>query len=108
LYLREGVAPNGERLLSAEFVKFVQTLAPAWKADGRPIYGGFFWLNGDGGYPVPKEMFYMAGAGGQFTMMIPSHDLVVVRLGHYRGSAPGERALKQALALLMEAVPKKN
>jgi len=108
LYLRDGVAPNGERLLTSEFVKFVQTLAPAWKADGRPIYGGFFWLNGDGAYPVPKEMFYMAGAGGQFTMMIPSHDLVVVRLGHYRGSTPGERMLKQALALLMEAVPKKK
>ncbi len=108
LYLRDGVAPNGERLLSSEFVKFIQTLAPAWKADGRPIYGGFFWLNGDGRYPVPKEMFYMAGAGGQSTMMIPSHDLVVVRLGHYRGSATGERTLKHALALLMEAVPKKN
>jgi CubicO group peptidase (beta-lactamase class C family) len=105
LYLRDGVAPNGERLLTSEFVQFIQMLAPAWKADGRPIYGGFFWLNGDGRYPVPKEMFYMAGAGGQSTMMIPSHDLVVVRLGHYRGSASGERTLKQALALLMEAVP---
>ncbi len=108
LYLRDGVAPNGERLLTPEFVQFVQTLAPAWKADGRPIYGGFFWLNGDGAYPVPPEAYFMAGAGGQWTMMIPSHDLVVVRLGHYRGSAPGERALKQALALLMEAVPKKK
>ncbi len=108
LYLRDGVAPNGERLLTPEFVQFIQTLAPAWKADGRLIYGGFFWLNGDGGYPVPKEMFYMAGAGGQYTMMIPSHDLVVVRLGHYRGSAEGEKALKQALALLMKAVPKKK
>jgi CubicO group peptidase (beta-lactamase class C family) len=106
LYLQDGVW-NGERLLTSEFVKFVQTLAPAWKADGRPIYGGFFWLNGDGGFPVPKEAYFMAGAGGQWTMMIPAHDLVVVRLGHYRGSAPGERAFKQALALLLEAVPRK-
>lgn len=105
LYLRDGLAPNGERLLTSEFVKFVQTLAPAWKADGRPIYGGFFWLNGDGRFPVPKEAYFMAGAGGQWTMMIPSHDLVVVRLGHYRGSGPGERAFNQALALLLEAVP---
>jgi CubicO group peptidase (beta-lactamase class C family) len=83
----------------------VQTLAPAWQADGRPIYGGFFWLNGDSRFPVPKEAYFMAGAGGQWTMMIPSHDLVVVRLGHYRGGTPGERAFKQALALLMDAVP---
>lgn len=106
LYLQNGVW-NGEQIVPEDFVTFVQTLAPAWKEDGRPIYGGFFWLNGDGGYPVPGEAYYMAGAGGQFTMIIPSHDLVVVRLGHFKGSAPGTRAFKQALALLMEAVPKK-
>ncbi len=107
LYLQDGVW-NGERLLTSEFVKFIQTLAPAWKADGRPIYGGFFWLNGDGEYPMPKEAYFMAGAGGQWTMIIPSHDLVVVRLGHYRGSTPGTRSFKNALALLMEAVPRKS
>lgn len=104
LYLQKGVW-NGERILPKSFVEFVSTLAPAWKADGRPIYGGFFWLNGDGGFPVPKEAFYMAGAGGQTTMIIPSHDLVVVRLGHYKGSGPGDGAFKKALSLLMEAVP---
>ena len=45
--------------------KFVSTLAPAWEADKRPVYGGFFWINGDGAFPVPKEAYYMAGAGGQ-------------------------------------------
>ena len=47
----------------------------------------------------------MSGAGGQQTLIIPSHDLVVVRLGHYRGQAAGARALGNALALLMDAVP---
>ena len=42
--------------------------------------------------PVPAEAYYMAGAGGQTTLIIPSHDLVVVRLGHYKGSAPGSEA----------------
>jgi len=28
----------------------------------------------------------------------------VVRLGHYRGAAPGERSFSAALALLMQAV----
>ncbi len=107
LYLQNGVW-NGEQILPKEFVTFVSTLAPAWKADGRPIYGGFFWLNGDGAFPVPKEAYYMAGAGGQTTMIIPSHDLVVVRLGHYKGSSPGDRAFKKALALLLEAVPRKK
>ncbi len=107
LYLQDGVW-NGERILPEGFVKFVSTLAPAWVADGRPVYGGFFWINGDGGYPVPKEAFRMDGAGGQKTFIIPSHDLVVVRLGHYKGEGPGIGSLKKALVLLMEAVPGKK
>ncbi len=107
LYLQDGVW-NGERILPQGYVKFVSTLAPAWEADKRPIYGGFFWINGDGRFPVPKEAFYMAGAGGQTTLIIPSHDLVVVRLGHYKGSEPGDKSFKRALALLMEVVPRRK
>jgi len=47
----------------------------------------------------------MSGAGGQKTMIIPSHDLVVVRLGHYKGTNDANESFKKALALLMEAVP---
>jgi CubicO group peptidase (beta-lactamase class C family) len=106
LYLQDGVW-NGERILPEGWSKFVSTLAPAWEADKRPIYGGFFWLNGDGSYPVPKDAYYMSGAGGQTTMIIPSHDLVVVRLGHYKGAAQGGASFRKALAILMEVVPKK-
>jgi CubicO group peptidase (beta-lactamase class C family) len=86
----------------------VSTPAPAWVGDKLPIYGGFFWINGLGQYPVPLDAYYMAGAGGQTTMIIPSHDLVVVRLGHYRGEGPGTIAFAKALRLLMEAVPRRN
>jgi CubicO group peptidase (beta-lactamase class C family) len=105
LYLQDGVW-NGERILPEGYTKFVSTPAPAWVADKRPIYGAFFWLNSDGRYPIPRDAYYMSGAGGQTTLMIPSHDLVVVRLGHYRGDAAGTGGFKKALALLMEAVPK--
>ena len=104
LYLQDGVW-NGERILPEGFVEFASTLAPAWEADGRPIYGGFFWINGTGSYPVPETAYYMAGAGGQSTIIIPTHDLVVVRLGHYKGAGPGGQALRNALAMLMDAVP---
>jgi CubicO group peptidase (beta-lactamase class C family) len=104
LYLQRGVW-DGERILSEDFVKFVSTLAPAWKADQRPVYGGFFWINGDGTFPVSKDVYYMNGAGGQRTVIIPSHDLVVVRLGHFKGEALAMKGLRNTLALLTEAVP---
>ncbi len=104
LYLQDGVS-NGERILPEGYVKFVSTLAPAWKADKRPVYGGFFWINGDGTFPVPREAYYMAGAGGQTTLIIPSHDLVVVRIGHFKGGARSNEGFRKALAILMETVP---
>ena len=104
LYLQDGVW-NGTRILPEGYVKFVSTLAPAWVADGRPIYGGLFWVNGDGAMPIPKDAYYMAGAAGQYTIIIPSHDLVVVRLGRFAGTRPGTASLNKSLALLMKLVP---
>jgi CubicO group peptidase (beta-lactamase class C family) len=107
LYLQDGVW-NGQRMLPEGFVTFISTVAPAWAADHNPVYGGFFWINGDGSYPVPRNAYFMSGAGGQKTMIIPSHELVVVRLGHYKGATEAETSFKKALAVLMEAVPQKK
>ena len=60
LYLQDGVW-NGERILPEGYVKFVSTPAPAWVADKLPIYGGFFWINGGGQYPVPRELLLHGG-----------------------------------------------
>lgn len=100
LYLQDGVW-MGERLLPEGFVDFVSTPAPAWD---EPVYGGLFWINGDSAWSVPTDAYFMAGGGGQRTFIIPSHDLVVVRLGHFRGNDAGMRTLDRALALLMEAM----
>ena len=107
LYLQNGVW-NGEQILPKGFTKFVSTLAEPWVADGRPIYGGLFWINGDGGFPIPKDAFMMIGAGGQFVTIIPSHDLVIVRLGHDKGAEKNDdlKSLNKAYTLLLDAVPK--
>ena len=105
LYLEDGVW-DGERILPEGYVEYASTLAPTWVSDGRLQYGGaFFWVNGQGSQGLPTSAFSMRGAGGQSTTIIPTHDLVVVRLGKYTGSGPGGRALNQAFELLMEAVP---
>ncbi len=101
LYLRDGVW-LGERLLPQGFAEFVSTPAPAWK---EPVYGGLFWVNGTGEYALPKEAYYMAGAGGQNTFIVPSHDLVIVRMGHFRGASEEMRdGLNEALRGILDAV----
>jgi CubicO group peptidase (beta-lactamase class C family) len=63
------------------------------------------WVNGDGGWPLPTSAFGMRGAGGQSTTIIPTHDLVVVRLGKYSAARFGGRALNAAFEMLIDAVP---
>ena len=101
LYLQDGMW-QGKRILPAGWTKVVSTLAPAWK---RPVYGGLFWINGDGAWNLPRDAYFMAGAGGQNTFIVPSHDLVVVRMGHQRGERVARRVTNEALRLLMEAIP---
>ncbi len=103
LYLQDGVW-NGERILPEGFVSFVSTVAPAWAADRRPIYGGFFWLNGTGALAVPTTAYYMLGAGGQLVLIVPSHDLVVVRLGFDKGEPFFATTVQRALRLLLQGV----
>ena len=85
-----------------------------WCPLGQPTNVQFmcflnFWINGGGQYPVPQRQVYdMAGVGGQITLIIPSHDLVVVRLGHYKGDVAGAAGFQKSLRLLMQAVPRQN
>ena len=99
LYLQDGMW-QGQRILPEGWSTFVSTPAPAWK---QPVYGGLFWVNGDGAWNIPKTAYMANGAGGQRTFIIPTHDLVVVRMGHYRGDRAGMKALNLALAELMRA-----
>jgi CubicO group peptidase (beta-lactamase class C family) len=104
LYQQDGMW-QGQRLLPEGWTQFVATPSTAW---ARPIYGGLFWVNGDGARPVPKSAYFANGAGGQRTIIIPTHDLVVVRMGHHRGDRAGMKTLDLALAELMAAVPERK
>jgi hypothetical protein len=46
----------------------------------------------------------MAGAGGQNVFIVPSHQLVIVRMGHFRGAGAARKATNEALRLAVEAV----
>ncbi|HEX7117417.1 MAG TPA: serine hydrolase [Longimicrobiales bacterium] len=79
LYLNGGVW-NGERLLSEEWIDFVRTPAPATAVRGN-FYGGQWWLVPDDRTDVPHDAYSTAGNRGQFVIVVPSHDLVIVRRG---------------------------
>ena len=100
LYLQDGMW-RGERILPDGWAQFVSTPAPAWK---RPEYGGLFWLNRIGTWNLPPDTYFAAGAGGQNTWIVPSRQLVIVRMGHMRGQGPARRATNAALDLVMKAV----
>ena len=79
LYLQNGVW-NGQRLLSESWITFVRTPAPATAATGN-FYGGQWWLVPDGRTDVPHDAYSTAGNRGQYVVVVPSHDLVIVRRG---------------------------
>jgi CubicO group peptidase (beta-lactamase class C family) len=102
LYLNDGMW-MGQRLLPEGFVKFASTPAPAWRT---PTYGGMVWINGDSAWSLPRDAYAFRGAGEQDVFIVPSHDLVIVRMGHYPGARQGFQDVRRAQALLMEAIPR--
>ena len=100
LYLQDGMW-QGQRMLPEGWTTFVSAPAPAWR---RPEYGGFFWLNRVRTWNLPEDTYLAAGAGGQNTWIVPSLDLVIVRMGHMRGQIAARRATNTALGLVVEAV----
>ncbi|MEM9548131.1 MAG: serine hydrolase [Bacteroidota bacterium] len=78
LYLRDGVW-NGERLLPEGWVEYTKT--PNASSNGR--YGSHFWTNASPKYykDAPEDMFSANGYEGQRVFIIPSKDLIIVRLG---------------------------
>jgi len=100
LYLRDGVW-QGERLLPEGFAELAAKPAPAWD---EPVYGGGFWLNRTGRAPLPRDAYWMGGRGVQRVIVVPSLELVVVRLGHTAGAETAEAGLHAALVLVQEAI----
>ena len=77
LYLNKGNW-QGEQILNEDWVEY--TVEPVEGSEGQ--YGAHFWLNAGGIYPdVPRDLFSANGFQGQHVFVIPSKDLVVVRLG---------------------------
>ncbi|WP_068862157.1 serine hydrolase domain-containing protein [Erythrobacter dokdonensis] len=79
LYLNDGVLPSGERILPEGWVKYVSTPSGP-QPDGPFGYGAGFWLmNKSKG--VPPDTFAAFGNRGQYVVIVPSRQVVIVRRG---------------------------
>ncbi|MGJ3231095.1 MAG: serine hydrolase domain-containing protein [Oceanicaulis sp.] len=89
---------RGRRLVPERFIDFMAEPAPAWsglywnmpgpKGWRDSIYGGQIWLNRhapEDAWPAPGDAVFMMGIGGQYVFVVPSLDLIVVRIGWTRG-----------------------
>jgi CubicO group peptidase (beta-lactamase class C family) len=99
LHLWDGMW-EGERILPEEWVDFVSTPT---RSDPRRNYGGLFWVNAGGSLPdVPRDAYWPAGFMGQNTVIVPSLELVVVRLGPSPGGS--DRYLNRVIAGVVAAL----
>jgi CubicO group peptidase (beta-lactamase class C family) len=99
LLLKKGMW-DGKSVLSENWLK--EAVSPAapfgtLRLDNDPqdrAYGQGFWLNqpvgsaqiGRAHKSLPDDAFYAKGYQGQYILVVPSEDLVVVRLGHDNAS----------------------
>jgi CubicO group peptidase (beta-lactamase class C family) len=91
LYLRDGVW-DGRRLLPEGWVDFARTRGPDANVD---VYGAQWWLTPSSGTGRPmrslivapglEDAFSAQGHEGQVVLVVPSKDLVMVRLGLFHG-----------------------
>ena len=72
---------QGKQLVSKEWIDFMVTPAPSSDVRGND-YGAHWWLVPDNRKgDVPADAYSSAGNRGQYVIVAPSHDLVVVRRG---------------------------
>jgi CubicO group peptidase (beta-lactamase class C family) len=108
LYLRNGIW-DGEQILPTGWVDFARTRAPP---PNNGVYGAGFWTNGIPSaapmqYPIlpgqPDSVFGASGVFGQLIIIVPTRDLLVVRLG--RSEAITYPVMKESLARIVGAFP---
>lgn len=106
LYLQDG-SWAGRQLLPEGWV--AASTAPVQVPTDEP-YGASWWLNSDADGTtrmpsVPADAFWASGNEGQQLVVLPSHDLVVARLGLTRGHGSTGWGLEPLLTGIIEATP---
>lgn len=97
LFLDNGKV-NGEQILNLDFINQMRT--PTEKSE--EIYGMGFWINNDN----PIKHYYFLGLQGQYIIMIPEHNMVIVRTGSYNNLPKNDRGRPDQVKFLVNETVK--
>jgi CubicO group peptidase (beta-lactamase class C family) len=100
LFLNKGMW-NGKQVISEAYVNAAISPAPISDGDSpNTMYGYQWWLTDYKGAPV----FYARGILGQYIFVLPSKQLIFVRLGHERGEKDANGELLDVPVYLSEVM----
>ncbi|MEW9799294.1 serine hydrolase domain-containing protein [Alteromonas sp. CYL-A6] len=88
LHLNNGRWGN-QQILPENWLTYISTPAPAQPGEGRPGYGAQWWLYNERFSELPDDTLAARGNRGQFLVIIPSRQLVIVRRGYDLAGQPG-------------------
>ncbi len=101
-YLRDGMW-NGRRVLPEGWSDFART---GGLEDDRDLYGAGFWVTSATQRDhMPADAFRMQGHEGQLVVIVPSKDLVIVRLGLFSDAGQNWGELGEWMGKLTAAFP---
>ncbi|WP_312176699.1 serine hydrolase [Chryseobacterium sp.] len=92
LFLNDGKAGD-QQILNPDFINQMRT--PTKKSE--EIYGMGFWINDDN----PIKHYYFLGLQGQYIIMVPEHNMVIVKTGSYNNLPKNDRGRPDQVKFLV-------
>src|SRR5690606_4023426 len=93
LYLQNGIW-NDQQILSSEFVQ--KSIEPRFADSSQYGYG--WWIENY----KNQAVYYMRGHLGQFVIVLPESDIIIVRLGHLKGLKTEENPHSEDLYIYID------
>jgi len=97
LFLNDGKVED-KQILNPDFINTMRNPTK----NSEEIYGMGFWINHDN----PIKHYYFLGLQGQYIIMIPEHDMVIVRTGSYNNLPKNDRGRPDQVKFLVNETVK--